>query len=262
MTSLASAQGADVSVEIESVNVLIVDDEPAGLLAMQSVLAAPGRLLVLARSGREALRSMLDQDFAVVLLDVRMPGFDGIETARMIRSRPRSAATPIIFLTGMASDDAQMSLGYEVGAVDYVLKPFNPAILDSKVAVFVELYRTTRELLRQSVRTREAERRRDLAEAQNRILELSRSNTQLEQFAYAASHDLREPLRMIGSYVQLLAERYAEHFDETADQWIGHAVDGVERMTLMIDGLLEVAQVGGVEGTLEPTDMSAAFDSA
>ena len=248
--------------ELDEVGVLVVDDEAAGLLAMKSVLAAPGRRLVLARSGRDALRLMLDEDFAVVLLDVRMPDLDGFETARTIRSRPRSAATPIIFLTAASGDDTQVSLGYEVGAVDYVLKPVNPRTLDSKVAVFVELFRTHRELVRQSARMREAERRRDLAEAQNRILELSRSNSQLKQFAFAASHDLREPLRMIASYVQLLAERYAGVFDESAARWIGHALDGVTRMQAMMDGLMEVARVGGADAALEPTSTAVAFDDA
>jgi len=109
---------------------------------------------------------------------------------------------------------------------------------------------------------REAERRRDLAEAQNRILELSRSNSQLEQFAYAASHDLREPLRMIASYVQLLDERYTGIFDESAGRWIGHALDGVTRMQAMMDGLMEVARVGGADATMEPTSTAAAFDDA
>jgi signal transduction histidine kinase len=242
--------------------VLVVDDEAAGLLAMKSVLESSDRRLVLARSGRDALRFMLTEDFAVVLLDVRMPDIDGLETARIIRSRPRSAATPIIFLTAASGDDDQVSLGYEAGAVDYVLKPVNPTILDSKVAVFVDLFRTHRELVRQSVRTREAERRRDLAEAQNRILELSRSNSQLEQFAFAASHDLREPMRMIASYVQLLDERYRGTFDESATRWIGHALDGVTRMQAMMDGLMEVARVGGADEAMEPTSTATAFDDA
>ena len=121
------------------VGVLVVDDEAAGLVAMQSVLESSDRRLVLAQSGRDALRLMLTEDFAVVLLDVCMPDIDGLETARIIRSRPRSAATPIIFLTAASGDDNQVSLGYEAGAVDYVLKPVNPTILDSKVAVFRRL---------------------------------------------------------------------------------------------------------------------------
>ena len=259
---MSTALVEDSAAGPEQVGVLVIDDEPAGLLAMKSVLDGPDRRLVLARSGRDALRLMLAEDFAVVLLDVRMPDIDGLETARIIRARPRSAATPIIFLTAASGDDDEVSLGYQAGAVDYVLKPVNPTILASKVAVFVDLFRTHRELVRQSVRTREAERRRDLAEAQNRILELSRSNSQLEQFAYAASHDLREPLRMIASYVQLLDERYTGIFDESAGRWIGHALDGVTRMQAMMDGLMEVALVGGADATMEPTSTAAAFDDA
>ncbi|HTM61903.1 MAG TPA: response regulator [Burkholderiales bacterium] len=129
--------------------ILLVDDEPKSLFALQELLSGLGQNLLIAQSGEEALRLALKNDFAVILLDVRMPGIDGFETARLIRSRERSRLTPIIFLTAAADEMSSMFRGYEVGAVDYLQKPVVPEILKSKVAVFVELHRKT-ERLRES----------------------------------------------------------------------------------------------------------------
>jgi PAS domain S-box-containing protein len=128
----------------ERPSVLLVDDRPENLLALTAVLEPLDVRLITAGSGEEALRALLAEDFAVVLLDVRMPGMDGYETAEYIRGRERSARTPIIFLTAMNSDMTQVLRGYEAGAVDYVLKPFDPVVLRSKVAVFAELERHRR----------------------------------------------------------------------------------------------------------------------
>ncbi|MBV9190551.1 MAG: response regulator [Betaproteobacteria bacterium] len=129
--------------------ILLVDDEPKSLFALQELLSSLVQNLLIAQSGEEALRLALKNDFAVILLDVRMPGIDGFETARLIRSRERSRLTPIIFLTAAADEMSSMFRGYEVGAVDYLQKPVVPEILKSKVAVFVELHRKT-ERLRES----------------------------------------------------------------------------------------------------------------
>jgi signal transduction histidine kinase len=129
--------------------ILVVDDEPKSLFALQELLSQLGQNLMIAQSGEEALRLALKNDFAVMLLDVRMPGIDGFETARLIRSRERSRLTPIIFLTAAADEMTWMFRGYEVGAVDYLMKPVVPEILKSKVSVFVELHRKS-ERLRES----------------------------------------------------------------------------------------------------------------
>lgn len=128
-------------------NILLVDDELANLLVLKTVLAAPGVNLVTAASGEEALKQVLRTDFAVILLDVLMPTMSGFETARLIRSRPQSSRTPIIFVT--AAPDAPgfpIEEAYALGAVDYLSKPVNPTVLQSKVAVFIDLYRKTQEL--------------------------------------------------------------------------------------------------------------------
>jgi two-component system sensor histidine kinase/response regulator len=128
------------------VALLIVDDRTENLQALEAVLAAPGHRLVTARSGEEALRRLLEQDFAVVLLDVQLPGLSGFETARLLRARERSRHTPIVFLTAGESPDFPVAQAYNLGAVDYLVKPFVPQILRSKVAVFVELFRQAERL--------------------------------------------------------------------------------------------------------------------
>src|SRR5438874_10064835 len=120
--------------------VLLVDDQAANLLALEAILGELGQDLVRAASGEEALRAMLDQDFAVVLLDVQMRGLDGFETARLIRGRERSRRTPIIFLTAHESDQFPVSEAYQLGAVDYLVKPLVPSILRAKVAALVALF--------------------------------------------------------------------------------------------------------------------------
>jgi signal transduction histidine kinase len=134
----------------ESINILLVDDRPENLLALEAILSPLGYQLVKAPSGAEALKRLLHQDFAVILLDVHMPRMDGFETAELIRGRERSRDTPIIFLTAVNTSDAHVFRGYAVGAVDYLLKPFVPEILVSKVAVLVDLHKKTRKVQRQA----------------------------------------------------------------------------------------------------------------
>jgi signal transduction histidine kinase len=128
--------------------ILVVDDDPRNLFAVEEMLRSPGIEIVLAESGEAALRHVLRDDFAVILLDVRMPRIDGYEVATMIRGRPRSSRMPIIFLTAYNKDELHVFRGYSAGAVDYVLKPIEPLILKSKVDVFVDLYRKTEEIRR------------------------------------------------------------------------------------------------------------------
>lgn len=132
------------------VNILMVDDRPENLLALESILDSLGENLVTAHSGEEALRCILHQDFTVILLDVQMPDMDGFETATLIRQHPRSRYTPIIFLTAFSKGDAQVFKGYSLGAVDYLLKPVEPEVLLSKVVVFVDLFKKTRGLKQQA----------------------------------------------------------------------------------------------------------------
>jgi PAS domain S-box-containing protein len=141
-------------------SILLVDDHVVNLTALEAVLSPLGHRLVRAQSGEQALRAVKREDFAVILLDVHMPGMDGFETARLIKARPRSSKTPIIFLTAADVDQATMARAYTQGAVDFLQKPFEPSQLRSKVAVFVELFQQADEIRRQAVLLRRRERER------------------------------------------------------------------------------------------------------
>src|SRR5262245_3534991 len=128
------------------VNILLVDDLPANLLALRAILDDLNQNLVEAQSGDDALRRVLEDDFAVILLDVQMQGLDGFETARLIRSREKSRLSPIIFLTAYEVNRLTLDQAYALGAVDYLVKPLVPTILRAKVAGFVELYQKTEKI--------------------------------------------------------------------------------------------------------------------
>jgi PAS domain S-box-containing protein len=163
----------------EPVEILIVDDRAENLLALEAILERLGQKLVRAHSGDEALRLLLTHDFAVILLDVQMPGIDGFETARLIKSRERTRYIPIIFLTAISKDEEYVFEGYSVGAVDYMTKPFKPDILRSKVSVFVDLYQKQRQLAAQAELLRRSEKRdlelrhmREIYESEARFSEI------------------------------------------------------------------------------------------
>lgn len=243
------------------VKILLVDDRPANLLTLESILEDLGQDIVRATSGKEALRHLLRDDFAVILLDVKMPEMDGFETATLIRERERSRHTPIVFLTAH-KDEEHLFRGYYAGAVDFLYKPINPEVLRSKVSVFVDLSLKTQLLRRQAeilkARNDELEKlvdERRRAEEQIRALnseleervrartvELSRSNEELRQFAYAASHDLKEPMRTIASYTQLLSQRYKDTLEGDGAEFLGYVVDAVRRMDMLLSDLLTYSQ--------------------
>ncbi len=251
------------------VKILLVDDRPANLLTLEAILEDLGQELVKATSGKEALRHVLREDFAVILLDVKMPDMDGFETATLVRERERSRHTPIVFLTAH-KDEEHLFRGYYAGAVDFLYKPINPEVLRSKVSVFVDLSLKTELLRRQAeilqARNSELERlaeQRGRAEEQirglnaeleervrGRTTELSRSNEELRQFAYAASHDLKEPMRTIASYTQLLAQRYKDNLDENGQEFLGYVVDAVRRMDTLLSDLLTYSQHLGSKPTV------------
>jgi PAS domain S-box-containing protein len=365
----------------DRVKILLVDDSPVTLVSLEAALDGLGLDVVSAKSGSEALRHLLEADFAAILLDVKMPEMDGFQTAEMIRSRKRSRHTPILFLTGYKSDE-HLFRGYDLGAVDFLFKPVVPEILRSKVMVFVELSRNTELLRRQAevlgkaeqkfrslldaapdamiisseegqislvnsqvevmfgfrreelighdihrlvpewnrllvsagspkemralrrnasefpaeislsplqteegllvtsairditerktaldairhlnmgLEQRVAERTRELLES-NKYLQ--QSNEDLNQFAYAASHDLQEPLRMVAIYSEMLQRKYAGQLDQKADQFISFVVDGAQRMEMLLKDLLAYSQAGFSSAEPEvPVDCAAAMES-
>jgi CheY-like chemotaxis protein/anti-anti-sigma regulatory factor len=172
---MISGTGAQMQSQ-ETVNILMVDDHPQNLLALEAVLGDMGQNLVRANSGREALKHLLDREFALILLDVQMPELDGYETAALAREREQSRHTPIIFLTAINQSDAQVFKGYSSGAVDYMFKPFVPEVLRAKVSVFVDLYRSTQEVRRQAELLRRAN-----GELENEIAERRKAEEALHQ---------------------------------------------------------------------------------
>jgi len=180
---------------------------------------------------------------------VQMPGMDGFETALLIRSRERSKQTPIVFLTAVGRSETEMSRGYQVGAVDYLVKPFIPEILRYKVSVLMDLQAKTRELqtanqdLSRLNATLEERVRDRTAELENQSRQLARSNEELNQFASVASHDLREPLRSMSTYLYFLERDLGQGLGADAREHMTAALDSAKRMDALIAGLLAFSGV-------------------
>src|SRR5580693_6677359 len=222
MASVGSMAVSYESVGDDRTKILLVDNTPENLIMFEAALVGLGQELVLANSGTEALRHLLEDDFAAILLDVKMPEMDGFQTAELIRSRKRSRDIPILFLTGYKSDE-HLFRGYDLGAVDFLFKPIVPEILRSKVTVFVELSRNTALLRRQAEVLRKAEQKfRSLLEAAPDAMiigsedgGISLVNSQAEaMFGFS-----REEL--IGRNIRRLVQEWSGHQAASldSDQW-------------------------------------------
>lgn len=258
------------------VNILVVDDREENLVALEAVLNDPGYRLVRARSGREALKEVLDQDFALILLDVVMPGVDGYETATLIRERPRSRQTPIIFLTANDWGVQHVFRGYTVGAVDYLVKPVPADVLRSKVAVFVELFnrqealRIGQEQLEKTISERtgelattnaalsaeieerkkiEQERVQLLRREQAARLEAERANRVKDEFLATLSHELRTPLNAIMGWAHVLGQ--TSHDRDTVQRAAAVIRQNATSQAQLIDDILDVSRIVGGKLVLE-----------
>ncbi|HZH04989.1 MAG TPA: hybrid sensor histidine kinase/response regulator, partial [Myxococcaceae bacterium] len=224
----------------EGVKILMVDDHPANLLALEAVLDPLGLELVRAGSGEEALKLLLVQDFALILMDVQMSGMDGFETAALIKRHDRCRQIPIIFLTAISREAAHIFKGYAHGAVDYLLKPFEPEILRSKVAVFVDLFRKERHIRRQAEmlteREREARERERAIDAERRArAEAEAATRSREDVLAVVSHDLRNPLTAISAGTAILAQLIP---DDPQNRRARRQVEIIRHATARMKGLI------------------------
>lgn len=218
------------------INILMVDDQPENLAAVEVALEELDQNLIRANSGDECLRWLLDNDAAVILLDVHMPDLDGFETAKLIRSRPRSKHTPIIFLTAKAKDEIDTFQGYSLGAVDYIFKPFNPEILKSKVSVFADLFRQSQQLKEQS----------ELLAFQSS--ELIQSNRLKSEFLANMSHEIRTPMSAIIGMSELLLR---SQLDKEQSEYASIILESSQALLTIINDILDLSKIEAGKLNLE-----------
>ena len=228
-------------------SILIVDDDAAKIVALRSVLEPLGETIVEARSGADALRSLLREDFAVILLDVRMPIMNGFETAELIRQRPASELTPIIFVTALDQAETDMGRGYELGAVDFVFSPIVPSILRAKVQVFIDLYKAQHQL----------KRYRDQLQGlvEERTAALTAINRELDAFSYLVSHDLKAPLVTLDTMTRSLSEG-SEEADAAMRSQLARLRHASQQLTDLFEGMQALFKITRGDIRREDVDVS------
>lgn len=246
--------------------IMVVDDEELNCLLMESFLELLGYETVIARSGEEAL-SLLDDSIDLILLDVMMPGMTGFDVVSRIRQHPKYSDIPVIMATALSGQRDRLA-AVEAGANDFITKPIEETELRVRTASALKMKhaqdtaKNYRRDLEQQVEERTSTLRDAMELLEIHARELTRSNAELDQFAYVASHDLQEPLRTITSYIQLLARRYKGELDSDADEFIQYTVEGAARMQTLIRGLLEYSRVGRRASELTEVDCSTVLQNA
>lgn len=264
--------------------ILLVDDRPENLLALETLLEPLGQQVVRASSGQEALRALLRDEFAVILLDVQMPGLSGFETAEIIKSRDRTRHIPIIFLTAISKDEKFVYQGYSVGAVDYMSKPLQPEILRSKVSAFVELHLKGKQLREQERALREAQKhalelqheiemRASEARAADELAavneELKRRQGELEhamsarsRFYASMSHELRTPINAILGYTSLLLDNVYGSLNDKQVNSIERTNRAARHLLELVNDVLDLSKIeaGKIELQLESIGFPALIE--
>jgi len=264
------------------INILIVDDEPKNLTVLETLLDGPGYRLVRAESADQALLALVAEEFALLILDVRMPGMNGFELAQIIKGRKKTARVPIIFLTAYYNEDQHVLEGYGSGAVDYLQKPVNAPVLRSKVAVFAELHRKSREvevsnralLAEVTERRRAEEQLREMNENLDRLVgertraleqleaELREASRRKDEFIATLAHELRNPLAPVRNAAQLL--QHQEAIPAEAQQARDVIARQVRVMARLIDDLMDVSRInqGRIELRRERVDLASVVELA
>lgn len=218
--------------------VLVVDDLPENIFALQQILKREPYTVDAAQSAEQALRLMLEHDYACVLCDVQMPGIDGLEFIRIVRDDPDLKQVPITFLTAHGRDPRITDQAFRHDAFDFVTKPVEPEVVRSKVRVFAQLHNQRRLLEEQADQLR---RDQQALEGLNR--RLTQSNETLEQYAYLASHDLREPLRKLTAFCGILLEDHAPTLDDDGRSCVRFIEQSADRMREIVGDLLRLAKL-------------------
>ena len=270
--------------EDRRVKLLLVDDRPENLLALQAILEPLGQILVLAHSGEEALKCVLQHEFACILLDVQMPEMNGFDAAQIIKSRERSRYIPIIFLSAINKEDSYVFKGYSMGAVDYVFKPFNPDVLRSKVAVFVDLYLKQQQIMEQAEMLADSQRREMELEHRAELLEseaksaaqLAELNKQLHQrqeeleqamgvrnrFYASMSHELRTPINAVIGYSTLMIDNIYGPLNEKQREGLQRTLRAARHLLELVNDVLDLSKIeaGKIELSMQPVNVASLID--
>lgn len=227
---------SDVIKPARTINVLIVDDRPENIVSLENLLEHPCRKILKASSGNEALKLALQNDIAVMLLDVQMPDMDGFEVAKLIKENPQTRDISIIFVTALSTDEKYAIQGYDEGAVDYLHKPLDPNLVKAKIKVFEQLHL----------------QRLELAESNHK---LSSINKQLDEFVYIVSHDLKAPLRGLSSLCTFLEEELGDNPKPEITDLLKMMISRTGRMQGLIDGILHYSRMANVATAKEDVDV-------
>ncbi len=231
------------SIESNPVNILIVDDNPRNLLTLEATLGADEYNLIQTSSGKEALKCLLENpDLALIIMDVQMPGMDGFETAQIIKQRQQTRGIPFIFLSANNITEGDFVTGYDLGAFDYITKPFSPGILRSKVKAFVDQYRLHQE--------------KELL-----LRELEKKNRDLSVFTSLASHDLKSPLRKVSTLVSFIQKDCGDQLDSLGKEYLNRINQIIIRMASLLQSLLSYSQLSIRKLKFTKIDLNLLMDS-